>query len=290
MKRFRIYPLHIILILSIILIIWVLSVFYLNNHYRGNILKVAFLDVGQGDSIYIESPNGKQMLIDGGPDSKVLAGLGKVMPLGDRSIDLILATHADADHIGGLARVMEDYTVPQIILNGASSDTETFENLKDKIKEKNTKEIIAQKPMRIVLDQKKNIYFDIIFPDRDVSNFSETNDGSIVGRLVYRNESFMLTGDATKYTENLIMRNSNSTNLQSQVLKLGHHGSRTSSSELFLEKVSPSLAIISAGKKNRYGHPHKEVIDLLEKLNIPYLATYNQGTIILKTDGQKIFK
>lgn len=290
MKKFRIYPLHIILVVSIVLVIWVLCLLYINNHYRGNTLKVAFLDIGQGDSIYIESPNGRQMLIDGGPDNKVMQALSKVMPFGDRSIDLVLATHADADHIGGLSQVIDNYKVSQFISNGVSSDTDKFNELEDKVKEKKVKQVIAQKPMRIILDQNKNIYFDILFPDRDVSKFTETNDGSIVGRLVYGNESFMLTGDATRYTEHLIMETENSASLHSQVLKLGHHGSRTSSSELFLEKVNPEIAIISAGKKNRYGHPHKEVLDLLEKLKIPYLATYKDGTIILKTDGTKIFK
>lgn len=290
MKKFHIYPIHIILVASFILIVWVLCMFYINNHYRGNILKVAFLDIGQGDSIYIESPNGRQMLIDGGPDNRVMQALGKVMPFGDRSIDLVLATHADADHIGGLPQVIEDYKVSQFIFNGVKSDTDKFGELQDKIQEKNIKEIIAEKPMHIILDQDKNIYFDIIFPDRDISKFTETNDGSIVGRLVYGNESFMLTGDATRYTEHLIMETEDSATLHSQVLKLGHHGSRTSSSELWLEKVNPEIAIISAGKKNRYGHPHKEVLDLLQKLKIPYIATYDKGTIILKTDGTKIFK
>ncbi len=290
MERFRRYLPYFLIILIFVIAggIWyrVSSSEVTQNTY----LKVAFLDIGQGDSIYIEAPNGKQMLIDGGPNDVVLSRLAQVMPFGDRSIDLVVATHADADHIGGLASVVEQYNVPRVILNGASSDTQTFKHLKDVIKKNNVEEIIARRGMHVLLDPDRNIYFDILFPDRDVSKWKETNDGSIVGKLVYGNESFMLTGDATKYTENLIMQNESPETLHSQVLKLGHHGSKTSSSELWLEKVAPDTAIISAGLHNRYGHPNKEVLDLLSKLRIPYIATYDKGTIIFKTDGVSIIK
>jgi len=134
-------------------------------------------------------------------------------------------------------------------------------------------------------DKEHNIYFDILFPDREVSRFKESNDGSIVGKLVYGDKSFMFTGDATKYTENILMQNDNADTLHVEVLKLGHHGSRSSSSKMFLENVKPEVAIISAGKKNRYGHPHREVLDILNSLQIPFLATYDIGTILIKTDG-----
>lgn len=290
MKNFRKYLPYILLSVTIVLLITIFYVISVRRHAESNLLTVAFLDVGQGDSIYIEAPNGRQMLIDGGPDDAVLARLSQVMPFGDRSIDMVLATHADADHIGGLASVIRDYHVPRIIENGAASKTRVFENLENTITENNVEKIIARRGMHIVLDEKKNIYFDVLFPDRDVSGFKETNDGSIVGKLVYGNESFMLTGDATKYTENLIMHNESREVLHSQVLKLGHHGSHTSSSELWLENVHPDISIISAGLHNRYGHPHKETLDALSTLHIPYLATYQKGTIIFKTDGVKLFQ
>ena len=264
--------------------IWYLVYTKENHKY----LKVAFLDIGQGDSIYIEAPNGKQMLIDGGPNDAVLGRLAAVMPWGDRSIDVVLATHPDADHIGGLASVIDRYHVPRIIENGAQAKTKTWARLEDTITKDKVEKIIARRGMHIVLDPEKNIYFDIIFPDRDVSNWKETNDGSIVGKLVYGNESFMLTGDATLYTENLIMQNYGANALHSQVLKLGHHGSHTSSGMLWLRAVNPDIAIISAGLHNRYGHPHKETLDHLSELNIPYLSTYQKGTILFKTDGIKL--
>ena len=143
--------------------------------------------------------------------------------------------------------------------------------------------------MHIVLDEEKNIYFDILFPDRDVSTW-ERNDGSIVGRLVYKDKSFMLMGDATLYTENLIEWNESLKNLKSNVLKLGHHGSRTSTGLLWLEKVDPDIAIISAGKNNIYGHPHKEIIDKLKSLDIKFLETYKEGNLIFKTDGEVLIQ
>lgn len=276
-------------ILLVILLICTISIwfFVVRGNNKGDYLKVVFLDVGQGDAIYIEAPNGKQMLIDGGPDATLLSSLSKVMPFADRSIDLVLATHGDMDHIGGLPLLMDNYKVTSIIENGATADSKIYSGLTEKIKKKKINKIIAKRGMRIVLDPKRNIYFDILFPDRDVTNF-ESNDGSIVGKLIYGESSFLLTGDATIYTENLIGWNEKDSTLDSDVLKLGHHGSRTSTSELWLEKVNPEVAIISVDKNNKYGHPHREVLDRLSFLKIPYLSTADIGNIIFKSDGVKL--
>jgi len=249
-------------------------------------LKVVFLDVGQGDAIYIEAPNGRQVLIDGGPDAKLLASLAKVMPFADRSIDMLIATHNDMDHIGGFPLLLDNYKITSIIENGAISNTKTSSILEEKIEKKKINKIIASRGMRIVLDDKKNIYFDILFPDRGVSKM-DSNDGSIVGKLVYGENSFMFTGDATIYTENLIEWNEKEDTLKADVLKLGHHGSNTSSSILWLEKVHPEVAIVSAGKANKYGHPNQEVLDRLKSLKIPFLNTAQMGNIIFKSDGVK---
>lgn len=254
-----------------------------NNPY----LKVVFLDVGQGDSIYIEAPDGHQMLIDGGVDGRVLSKLSEVMPYGDRSIDVVLATHPDADHIGGLPDVLDNFQVDTFIENGAESDTKIYKNLEQKILNNKIKKVIAKRGNSIILDKYKNIHFDILFPDRDVTKL-ESNEGSIVGKLVFGDESFMFTGDAPVYIENLIKWNESNLTLKSQVLKLGHHGARTSSSLPWLESVKPEIAIVSAGKDNRYGHPSKEILDRLADLKIPYLVTYEKGNIVFETDGSNI--
>ena len=288
MKQYKKY-LPYILIASIFLsafIVW--RIIYISSQ-NGIYLKVAFLDVGQGDSIFIQAPNGKQLLIDGGPDGKVLTQLAEVMPFGDRSIDMILATHPDQDHIGGLPLVLSRYKVSNIIEDGVVSESKVYKELEQDITKDKIKKIIAKRGMRIILDQNKNIYLDILYPDRDVPTL-DSNDGSIVCKLVYGKESFMLTGDATTYVENAIEWNETEGVLHSQVLKLGHHGSKTSTSELWLEKVHPDIAIISVGRDNKYGHPNKETLDKLNNLHIPYLLTYKEGNIIFQTDGVKLEK
>jgi len=272
----------IIVILSAVLFTVWFNIFYKgNNEY----LEIVFLDVGQGDSIYIEAPNGKQVLIDSGPNGKILSSISSVIPFADRSIDLVISTHPDSDHIGGMSYIFDRYKIKTFIDNGVTSTSEIYKILENKINKEKSQRIIIKNKKRIILDKNKNIYLDIIFPNKDMSNLEETNDGSIVIRLIYGDVSFLLMGDATKYTENLISWSENDENLKSDVLKLGHHGSKTSTNEFWLEKVEPYIAIISAGKNNRYGHPDQEVIDLLDKLGIKYFETYKEGNIIFRTDG-----
>lgn len=288
MERKRKYLLYLLLI---ILIVSTISIFLLafRNNTKNSYLKVVFLDVGQGDAIYIEAPNGRQMLVDGGPDASLLSRLSQVMPFADRSIDIIVATHPDQDHIGGFPLLLDTYKVSNIIENGSISNSKTYMSLEEKIQNKKINKIIAKRGMHIILDKNKNIYLDIIFPDRDISNF-ESNDASIVGKLVYGENSFMLTGDATTYTENLIGWNELDQTLNSDVLKLGHHGSKTSSGVSWLEKVNPEIAVISVDQNNKYGHPHKEILDRLSSLKIPFLKTSDFGNIIFKSDGKRLFQ
>jgi len=289
MKNFKKY-LPYILIGSILFITFIVWYFVFINNHNGKYLEVAFLDVGQGDSIYIEAPNGRQVLIDAGPDGKVLSSLSPLMPFADRSIDIVITTHPDLDHIGGMAYVFDRYKVGIFIDNGVDSTSEAYKILENKIKKEKSKEVIIKNKKRIILDPDKNIYLDILFPSEDVVGWKETNDGSIVARLVYGDESFLLMGDATKYTENIISWSENNEDLKSDVLKLGHHGSKTSTNEFWLEKVKPNIAIISAGKGNRYGHPDSEVTDLLNKLKIKYFETSKEGNIIFKTDGVNLIQ
>lgn len=247
-------------------------------------LTVAFLDVGQGDAILIETPHGSQMLIDGGPNKKVLSELGGVMPFYDRSIDVVLATHPDADHIGGLPYVFRRFRVDAYINNGSTHDTATFRTLESEAEKENANIIEAHKGQRIWLDT--NIYADVLSPEINAS-VSDNNDASIVLKLVYGDTEVMLTGDASEKIENYLVRNYGSS-LQSDILKAGHHGSKTATSKDFLESVKPSLVVISAGENNRYGHPHQEVIDLLTKLGIEIKNTATDGRVVFKSDGESI--
>lgn len=257
---------------------------YLNSHRK---LTVVFLDVGQGDAIYIETPNGRQVLIDGGADRKVVSQLGNIMPFADKSLDVVLATHPDADHIGGLPYVFDSYKIGAFVDNGASSDTQTYSTLQRKVAEENSLKVRSSRGMKIILDEKENITLQVLSPYMNTSNLSDTNTGSIVAKLSYGSSTFMLTGDAPQDVENYLVAKDGE-NLKSTVLKVGHHGSRTSSGEDFLKMVSPEFAVVSTGKNNRYGHPHQEVLDILNKLHIAILRTDTDGTIICKGDERSV--
>ncbi len=252
-------------------------------------LTVAFLNIGQGDSIFIEAPNGNQIVIDGGPDGSLLAELGKVMPFYDKSLDMIVVTNPDKDHYAGFIDVMNQYKVGAVLEPGTHSATPTYALFQQTAKEHTIPELVAKKGMRFVLDAKRGIYLEILFPDQDVSNW-KSNDGSTVAKLVYGETSILLTGDSTTRTEGIVMRDFTEAQLQSDILKVGHHGSKTSSSEAFVKAVAPELAVISAGYNNSYGLPKQEILDRLKKMNVPTLVTYQEGTIIMQSDGKTFWR
>jgi len=248
------------------------------------VLTVAFLDVGQGDSIYIETPHGTQVLIDGGPDAYILSALGGVMPWHDRTIDLVLGTHPDKDHVGGLAPVIDKYDVSVIVWNGAEHDTKTYQNFLDAAHEeegRGAQMIIARRGQRFVLDE--DVTLDILFPNQDPNGW-DTNDGSIVTMLTYGQEKFLLTGDAPQGVEKYLIGFDGKL-LHANVLKLGHHGSKTSSAPEFLAAVSPEYAVVSAGKDNTYGHPNEEALSATRAVGATLLSTISSGTIIFEADG-----
>jgi competence protein ComEC len=222
------------------------------------------------------------MIIDGGPNGSLLRELSKIMPWYDRSVDVLMVTNPDADHYAGFIDLLKRYQVGEILEPGTISKTETYKIFEKEIKDSRVPDTIARRGM--IIDLGGGAYFKVLFPDRDVSKLA-TNDGSIVGQLVYGSTTIMFTGDAPNATEEYIL-SLDGVNVKSTILKEGHHGSRTSASEKFISAVAPEYDVISAGLNNRYGHPHKETLDLLEKLHIPTLITYKLGTIIFKSDGK----
>lgn len=251
----------------------------------GETLRVHFLDVGQGDAILIDTPTHQRMLIDGGANRRVLSEIGKIVPFFDREIDVVLATHPDRDHIGGLPEVVTRYNVEVFIEPGVISDNTIDAELHKRLTEHEIPILTARKGMRI--DFGDGVKLLVLFPDKDVSGW-ETNDASIVARLDYGESSFLLTGDSPKKIEYSLLALGDEI-LESDVLKAGHHGSRTSTSLLFAEVISPSYAVISAGKDNSYGHPHKEVLDILNQIGAEIVGTAEQGTITFETNGTELY-
>ncbi len=273
--------------LVIFLVIIFILLFTFNLENKNKDLTFAMLDIGQGDALFIKSPTGVEILIDSGRDKSVLNALREVMPFWDRSIDIVIMTNPDLDHIGGFEYILDLYKVDKVFEPGTYNDSEIYKLLEKKMKDKNIPRYLARNGLRI--DIGDGAYIDFLFPDRDVATW-DNNDGSIIARLVYGNNTFMLTGDASSKTEKIVLEKYNPKVLESVFLKVGHHGSRTSTSSEFLEKLKPKYALISLGQGNKYGHPHKEVIDRLSLLNIEILRTDLLGTIILSCDKIELCK
>ena len=262
----------------------ILCSYLLYLEYKDKYLRIYFLDVGQGDAIYVRAPGGHDMLVDGGPSSIVLRQLSEVMPFYDRFIDVVVETHPDADHIGGLPLVLERYGIGVFLEPGVSSPNAIDDALKKIREEKGVDTLLARRGMQI--DLGGGASFDILYPDKDVS-YLETNTASIVGQVRYGSTTVMLTGDSPKVVESALVGHYRN-GLKSDVLKAGHHGSHTSSGEEYVRTVSPRYVVISAGENNRYGHPHREVIELFEKLGMHILRTYESGTVECVSDGSGI--
>lgn len=276
--------------LSIILIITCVGLWnYVPTVTPSDILSVSFLNIGQGDSIYIRAPNGNDVLIDGGPDDTVIGQLSRVMPLFDHDIGMVVETHPDKDHIAGLINVFQNFQVTKFLHSELSSGT-SFDNALHAADaaEPGVENIIARRGERFILDDTHGIYLDILFPDQDTSHFTETNDASIVARLVYNNESFLLTGDSPISVEQFLARTDGS-RLKTSVLKLGHHGSKTSSSDEYLDQVQPEYAVVSAGKNNSYHHPNSSVVSRIQSRGIKLFSTIDLGTITFQTNGKSIW-
>ncbi len=249
-------------------------------------LTVAFLDVGQGDALFIETPGGRQILIDAGKDRAVLAQLGAMMPLSDRTLDLAIATHPDADHIGGFVFVLPHYDVTTSMETDSVADTKVYAAVQRAAAQAGMARITASRGMRVVADH--GVVLEVLAPETGMFD-GETNAHSIVARLTYGTTSFLLTGDAPRTVEHALVERDAGL-LRADVLKVGHHGSRTSTSERFLAAVAPTLAVISVGGDNRYGHPHEVVLDSLAHFGLPVLRTDEDGAIILKSDGTQIIR
>lgn len=267
---------------------------YLNDHKTNNTniekdetvnyqinenIKIHFIDVGQGDSIFIELPNNETMLIDAGESSKEEVVSEYINTLGYNKINYVIGTHPHSDHIGGLAHIINSFNIEKIYMPKALSTSKTYENLLNTIY-KNNKNIITAKAGIKIIDE-DNLKINILAPNNN--NYSNLNNYSVVIKINYKSKSFLFMGDAEILSENEIL-----TDVSADIIKIGHHGSDTSSSESFLSKVNPKYAIIMVGENNKYNHPNQTILDRLERNNIITYRTDLNGNIVITSDGNEI--
>ena len=247
-------------------------------------LHIHFFDVGQGDAILIECPNGQQILVDGGPDPSVLLShLGRRMPLWDRSLDLVILTHPEADHVGGLIDVLKRYDVGLVLDSGQECTSATCESWKALIEEKGIPFRRAQTGMR--LDVGRDVRLDVLHPPAQLmtNTSSDINNNSVVLRLGYGQFSALLTGDVMEEAESVLLASGQP--LDSLLLKVPHHGGDTSLTAPFLVAVSPKLATISVGADNRFRHPDEVTLEKLA--DTPMYRTDLDGSTEVVTDGER---
>ncbi|MBN3398069.1 hydrolase [Clostridium botulinum] len=254
-----------------------------NTSNKSNELKVHYIDVGQGDSILVQTKD-KNILIDAGTRKSSDNLINYLKKQHIKKLDYVIATHPHEDHIGGMPKVIDEFEISNFYAPKKTANTKIFKDMILQLKKKNLKINIAKKG--ISLDLSNDSSLDFLAPVKD--NYENTNDSSAVVKLTHGNTKFLFTGDAEKTSEKDIL-NSNE-DLSSNVLKVGHHGSHSSSSKEFLDKINPKIAIISCGKNNDYGHPHKETMKELKKRNIEVYRTDIDGNILLTSDGENIKK
>lgn len=252
-------------------------------------LHVYFLDVGQGDSILIRTPSDQFILIDGGPDDKVLTELNDVMPFYKKRLDFVILTHAHADHINGLVSVLKRYDIGQVLITGARSHGFYYEEFLRIINELNIPLVIAESARDF--DFGDFVYLDILYPiesllGREISNI---NNSSIVARLLYGENKLLLTGDAEIEVEKEQLMTD--FDLRASIYKVGHHGSRNSSSLEYLKEIRPDTAVIQCGIDNKFNHPHPEtLINLVRVLNGEIYRNDLQGRVHLIFDQNRLLE
>jgi competence protein ComEC len=272
---------------SLLVLVFLLIGFAVNSQHDRQNLEIDYLDVGQGDAILIKTPYEQNILIDGGPSSKVLSELGQNLAFFDKKLDLVVLTHPHADHVAGLVEVLRRYDVKKVLITGVLHTAPDYLAFLKEISDQQIPVEYANGLRDINLGQ--DLTLKVLYPLKDLNQqkMEELNNSSIVLKLIYKNNSFLFTGDAEELVEQDLL--AAKIDVSAQVLKVGHHGSKYSSSPLFLEAVSPRYAVISVGAKNDFGHPHLRTLDNLQKQGIEILRTDQLGTIKIISDGVSLY-
>lgn len=252
-----------------------------NLNFSGE-LKVHFLDVGQADSILVQLPNGQTMLIDAGNNSDADFIVSYIKKAGIKKIDYLVGTHPHEDHIGGLDAVIKDFEIGKVIMPNKTHTTATFKDVLTAIQNKGLK-ITKAEAGKVILDE-NGLSIAILAPSG--SSYEDLNNYSVVIRVTFGKTSFLFTGDAEDISESEMLARSIS--LKADILKVGHHGSNSSTSKAFLKAVDPTYAVISVGTDNDYGHPTPETINKLKDAGVETYRTDKDGTLIFTSDGKTI--
>ena len=246
-------------------------------------LEMHVLDVGQGSAMLLITPSGHTVLIDGGAHTGVVRELGKHLAFWDRHIDTIVATHPDADHIGGLVPVLERYRVRHVYRPGVEAASDTATAFTSAIQASGAEEVLARRGQQLNFGDGAVLTF--LFPDRNLESVSP-NDASVIGKVTFGETSLLFTGDAPERVEEYLVLLQDP--LESDILLVGHHGSDTSSSELFLGSVAAEHAVVSRGCNNRFGHPHESVIARLVQFEMRVYDTCTDGGVSFYSDGVEV--
>lgn len=242
-------------------------------------LKSFYLDVGQGDSEYIESPNGKTMLIDASEYEYADEIAAFLKDRGVKRIDYAIITHPHSDHYGGMRDIINSFDIGEVYMPDATNNASGFEKLLTTIAQKNIP--VTQAMAGVTIDTGSDVKAEFLAPNS--SEYEELNDYSAVVKISYGNTSFLYMGDAEKLSENEITGN-----VKADVVKVGHHGSKTSSGEGFVKRVRPKYAVVSAGADNQYGLPKDEILKRWQSVGANILITYQEGNIAFESDGNEV--
>lgn len=241
---------------------------------KPQLLTVTALDIGQGDSIFIRTPDNVTILIDGGSDNQVVVRLGEVIPWWQHHIDYVVLTHSDHDHYGGLQSVIEKYDVGEFWYNGdQSNNSSSYQSLLNSVKSRKISSRVIRQGDEWNWPSGVRLHWLWPITVED----GERNSGSLVGRLSWGSEDVLLTGDLPSEQEQQIITTGQI--VESEILKVGHHGSKNSSSKEFLDAVQPNLCLISAGRDNSYGHPHPETLKRLTDAHCQIVSTITSGDV-----------
>lgn len=251
-------------------------------------LKVTYLDVGQADSILVQIPNGKNVLIDAGNNEDAEVIIAYLKNQGIRRLDSVIGTHPHEDHIGSLDKVIQTFEIGEVLMPKVTTNTQTFKDVLAAIQDKGLKLKEAKAGLKLDLGSGTTtgtqLVAEVLAPKS--SKYEDMNNYSVVLRLVYGQTAFLFTGDAEELSEDEMLSSSHS--LHADVLKVGHHGSSTSTTQEFLNKVHPKYGIISVGKDNTYRHPTSALLNRLKKSGVEVYRTDVSGTIMAESDGTNI--